>query len=158
VEKGEPVFACVYDPYRKELFHAEKGKGAFLNHSPIVSSRKEELENAHLATASPAFSVLDPEGIKRCAESIQKVMPHSLSVRMLGSVALQLAYVACGRLDGYWEHGKDYYDWVAGALLIKESGGTVTDISGNPFGWGSTGIIAAGTAAIQRQALAVLTH
>jgi myo-inositol-1(or 4)-monophosphatase len=67
---------------------------------------------------------------------------------MLRSVALQLAYVACGSFDGCWEHGKDYYDWLAGALLIQESGGTVTDINGNPFGWGSTGIIAAGTAAI----------
>ncbi len=61
---------------------------------------------------------------------------------MLGSVALQLAYVACGRIDDYWEYGEQFYDWMAGALVVQEAAGAVTDINGDPFTWASTGIIA----------------
>lgn len=66
---------------------------------------------------------------------------------MLGSVALQLAYVACGRMDAYWEYGEQFYDWLAGAFLVQEAkGGVVTDINGEAFTWGSSGIIAGNTA------------
>lgn len=62
---------------------------------------------------------------------------------MLGSVSLQLVYVACGRLDGYWEIGDDYYDWLAGSILVQEAGGTVSDGQGNRLTWGTSGNIAA---------------
>jgi myo-inositol-1(or 4)-monophosphatase len=74
------------------------------------------------------------------------MMMKSFAVKMLGSVKLQLAYVACGRLDGYWEYGSeygDYYDWLAGALIVREAGGMVTDTAGNPFTWGTRGVLAA---------------
>jgi myo-inositol-1(or 4)-monophosphatase len=99
--------------------------------------------NAYLTTSLPSKPAEDIEAATLTVRGIAHLMPKVMAVKMLGSVSLQLAYVASGRLDGYWEFGNDYYDWLAGSLLVIEAGGTVTDGKGNPFTWGTSGIIAA---------------
>jgi len=77
------------------------------------------------------------------AHALSHVLPGVLALRAFGGVSFQLAYVACGRFDGYWEYGHDMVDWMAGSLLVREANGTVTDMQGNDFSWGASGIIAA---------------
>lgn len=78
-------------------------------------------------------------------KAMSQILTKAFAVRMLGSVSLQLAYVACGRLDGYYEFGYELYNWIAGSLLVKEAGGLVADTHGKEFTWGTSGIIAANT-------------
>ncbi|MNK62551.1 Inositol-1-monophosphatase [compost metagenome] len=144
IEDGEAVYGLVYDPYRKECFHAVRGGGAFLNGKSISAARKSRVYDSFLATAPPLVIEEDPVNTELTAWGISRLIPEAFAVRMLGSVALQLAYVACGRIDAYWEFGEQYYDWMAGALIVQEAhGGEVTDIHGRAFTWGCSGIIAA---------------
>ncbi|WP_068612519.1 inositol monophosphatase family protein [Paenibacillus tuaregi] len=142
VENGQPSYALVYDAYRDECFHAFHGQGAFLNGEPTQIARKTRVHDSLLVTAPPAVIVEDPVNTELTIWSIGKLLPEAFAVRLLGSVALQLAYVACGRMDAYWEYGEQLYDWMAGALIVKEAKGSVTDIRGQEFTWGSIGIIA----------------
>ncbi|MGR5965158.1 inositol monophosphatase family protein [Bacillus cereus] len=130
IEDGQPIFSMVYDPYRKEFFYAIRGEGAFLNGEPIKVAHKSKLYDAILATAPPGLTDQDILNTRLVIRSLDKLIPEAFAVRMLGSVALQLAYVACGRLDAYWEHGDEFYDWAAGALLVQEAKGRVVDIHG----------------------------
>ncbi|WDL98437.1 inositol monophosphatase family protein [Alicyclobacillus sp. ALC3] len=142
IRNGEPVLSMIYDPSRQEFFHAVAGQGAYLQGRRIQVSSKIKGYDAMIATAPPSAADQDLENTQRTASSLARLMPQVGATRMLGSVALQLAYVACGRLDGYWEFGSEFYDWVSGALLIREAGGVVSDMYGNAFTWGATGIIA----------------
>ncbi|MEK8129054.1 inositol monophosphatase family protein [Paenibacillus filicis] len=142
VRDGKPAASFVYDPCSQELFHAVAGEGAYLNGQPIHVSQKKGLANAYVTTSLPSRPAEDAESAELTVRGIAQVMPKAMAVKMLGSVSLQLAYVACGKLDGYWEFGSHYYDWLAGALLVQEAGGTVSDSKGNPFTWGTSGIIA----------------
>jgi myo-inositol-1(or 4)-monophosphatase len=143
IRGGKPVVSFVYDPCSQELFHAAAGEGAYLNGRPIQISQKPDLTDAFVTTSLPSNPAEDVEAADLTVRAIAQVMPKVLAVKMLGSVSLQLAYVACGRLDGYWEFGNDFYDWLAGSLLIQEAGGVVSDSKGSPFTWGTSGIIAA---------------
>ncbi|MCZ8520415.1 MULTISPECIES: inositol monophosphatase family protein [Paenibacillus] len=142
IEDGESVFSAVYEPYRREFFHAVRGGGAFLNGTPIRVSGKSSLSEAILATAPPAVQEPDPAVTEAAARSYGKLLPEAFLIRMIGSVALQLAYVASGRMDAYWEYGDSLYNWAAGALLVAEAGGSLSDTAGEPFTWGCRGIIA----------------
>ncbi|WP_426446245.1 inositol monophosphatase family protein [Paenibacillus sp. S-38] len=142
IDGGVPVFSAVYDPHRDEFFHAVRDGGAFLNGRPIRTARKTALSAALLATAPPAVPEPDPAVTEAAARSYGLLLPEAFLIRMMGSVALQLAYVAGGRLDAYWEYGESLYNWAAGALLVSEAGGHVTGPAGEPFTWGCTGIIA----------------
>lgn len=133
-------FALVYDPNREEFFHAIQGKGAYLNNKPIHVTQKTNLSDTILATAPSGWQ--ESEITPLTVQGLSKLTPITFAVRMLGSVALQLAYVACGRLDGYWEYGENIYDWLGAAFLVKEAGGIVSDPQGHTFTWGTTGIIA----------------
>ncbi|WP_025846198.1 inositol monophosphatase family protein [Paenibacillus ehimensis] len=146
MEGGEPVFSLVYDPNRCELFHAARGQGAFLNGTRIRVGEKSALHDAFLVTAPPSLPDEEPLTAQLAADGISKLLPRVFGVRMLGSVALQLAYVASGKMDGYWEFGDDSYDRMAGALLVREAGGIVTDIRDESFTVGSSGIIAGNAA------------
>ncbi|WP_167568763.1 inositol monophosphatase family protein [Brevibacillus migulae] len=143
IREQQPVFSLVYDPYRKELFAAFAGKGAFVNGQPIRVSEKREWPSAFVATAHPSIPAEELEETSFLCGSIARIMPQVAALRMLGSVSLQLAYVAAGRLDGFWEHGYDPHDLMAGALLVQEAGGTVTDSSGQRLTLHGRGIIAA---------------
>lgn len=130
LEKGKPVVAIVYNPIMGELFTAYKGGGALLNGLPIAVSSEENLQNSLLATgfAYDRWSVTDTNYLEFCH------FTHiSHGVRRLGAAAVDLAYVAAGRLDGYWERGLKPWDLAAGVLLVEEAGGLVTDYNGDPL-------------------------
>ncbi|WP_052759683.1 inositol monophosphatase family protein [Paenibacillus sp. DMB20] len=105
--------------------------------------KRKKLSDTILATTPPSFPGKDTEQTRLTLNALSQVLPKAFAVRMLGSVSLQLAYAACGRVDGYYEYGSELYNWMAGSLLVKEAGGVVTDVSGERFGWGTSGIIAA---------------
>ncbi|WP_165423086.1 inositol monophosphatase family protein [Ktedonosporobacter rubrisoli] len=144
MEKEHPVFSLVYDVERKEAFYAYAGAGAFLNGKPLHVACKPDLADAFLATAHPSFMREDVEETQALLKASARIMPRVFALRMLGTVSLQLAYVAAGRLDGYWEYGHDLFDWLAGSLLVKEAGGTVSGIRQDSLaGQYGDGVIAA---------------
>jgi myo-inositol-1(or 4)-monophosphatase len=121
---GDLKIGVVYDPVHKELFYAKKGGKAFLNGTAISVSKKNKLSDSILATGFPYIKKIE----KDCnvPEFIALLM-RSRGVRRLGSAALDLCYVACGRLDGYWEKHLKVWDVSAGGLIAKEAGGKVTN-------------------------------
>lgn len=128
--KGEVIVGVVYDPSRDELFVAEKGKGAYVRGKRMNVSADLLLRNSLLATGLPADrDYAMPINMK----GIQYLAPKVRNIRVVGSAALHLAYVAAGRLSGFWEIGLNSWDIAAGTLLIQESGGKVTDTAGNPY-------------------------
>lgn len=127
--RGEVVAGAVYEPLRDEMFSAERGSGAFLNGQRIRVSSTTELCRSLLATGFP-YTVRDNP--RRTLETFCAVVPHARGIRRLGSAGLDLAYVATGRMDGYWESFLQPWDCAAGCLLVREAGGRVTDYVGNP--------------------------
>lgn len=137
--QGESVAAVVYDPLRNELFSASKGGGAQLDGRRIRVSNNSRLKDSLLCTGFPYRS---GEKLKQWMKTFAALMPRTQSIHRTGSSALDLAYVACGRYDGFWEFGLSEWDIAAGALLVKEAGGLVTDINGSVEFMKSTDIIA----------------
>jgi myo-inositol-1(or 4)-monophosphatase len=131
----------VYDPNRNELFTASKGRGAFLNDRRIRVSKCLRLGDALVGTGFPFREVTR---IDRYTGQLKNIMEKSAGVRRAGAAALDLAYVACGRLDAFWELGLSPWDMAAGALLIQEAGGLVGDLRGEE-GWMESGDIACAT-------------
>lgn len=122
--KGEYQIGLVYDPIQDEMFMASKGEGARLNDTRIRVSNKSNMDYALLATGFPfkkAFPLID------YLKTFATIFPKAAGVRRQGSAALDLAYVAAGRYDGYWEASLQPWDIAAGCLLVKEAGGLVTD-------------------------------
>jgi myo-inositol-1(or 4)-monophosphatase len=142
VKQGRPVLAIVYDATSRELFTAVAGNGATMDGSPMRVSAKPELSLAVLATAIPPTGATSPAEQAQALDLLRAMTNKVFVVRQMGSASLQLAYVAAGRLDGYWEVGRDINDWLAGSLLITEAGGTVTGFGGNPISSKENGIIA----------------
>ena len=126
-EKGRLEVAVVYDPIREELFTAARGSGAQLNDRRIRVTKRDGLEGALLGTGFP-FRM--HEHMDSYLATFKALFPHIADVRRPGSAALDLAYVAAGRLDGFWEIGLNSWDMAAGALLIQEAGGSVCDFKG----------------------------
>ena len=121
------VLGAIYNPYINELFFAERGKGATMNDKKISVSKKEKLINACLVTGFPYTYLDEPNGpLEVFARFIRKGIP----VRRLGSAAIDLAWVAAGRFDGFYEHKLQAWDSAAGFLLVEEAGGKVTDFKG----------------------------
>ena len=135
---GEIIAGVVYDPLRNEMFSAERGKGAFLNGRAIHVSKTKTLQESLTATGFPSR--------KRHASPnvhfYQEFTLRSHGVRRAGSAALDLAYVACGRLDGFWEFNLNPWDTSAGVLLVEEAGGTVTHFDGGKFTLDSREVLA----------------
>ncbi len=127
--KGAPIAAVVYNPIMQELFQASKGKGALLNGKRIQVSQVASLEHSLLATG---FAYDRKENTDNNYVEFCHITQHSQGVRRGGSAALDLAYVAAGRLDGFWERGLKTWDIAAGVLLIEEAGGKVTSYEGQP--------------------------
>jgi len=130
-ENGEPVHAVVFDPLHNELFTASRGSGAHLNGHRIRVSERRGLTGSLIATG---FS---PRERKRAAAQLDCIKPllcEAEDLRCTGSSALDLAHVACGRLDGCFEAGVQPWDMAAGVLLVREAGGRVCDFSGAPIG------------------------
>jgi myo-inositol-1(or 4)-monophosphatase len=143
ISEGRPVFSIVYDPSQRELFVATKSGGATLNDVRLRVSGKSDLRAAVVATALPPFGYGDEGEHRRSVALLGAMSRRVFVVRQMASASLQLAYVAAGRMDAYWETGNDLYDWIAGALLVEEAGGQVTDLAGAPLGSKVNGIAAA---------------
>ncbi|WP_301994108.1 inositol monophosphatase family protein [Brevibacillus laterosporus] len=143
IRNNQPVLSFVYDPSHQEFFHAIANEGAYLNGKRIGVAQKQKLQDSIIATTPPSYAKKDEEVTALTFKGFNQMTPKVFAVRMLGSVSLQLAYVASGRLDGYYEFGYDFYNWIAGALLVQEARGVVTDSRGKNFTWGTFGIIAA---------------
>jgi len=126
--RGALAHGVVYDSNRNELFTASKGRGAFLNDRRIRVSKCLRLGDALVGTGFP-FRELTR--IDRYTGQMKNMMEKSAGVRRAGAAALDLAYVACGRLDAFWEMGLSPWDMAAGALLIQEAGGLVGDLKGD---------------------------
>lgn len=152
-EQDGIVLGVAYDPLREELFHAVKGKGAFLNDQKIAVSRRSGLGECFLATGFPfrEHARIDPY-----LKVFREMFLKSSGVRRAGSAVLDLAYTACGRFDGFWEMGLSPWDVAAGSLLITEAGGIVTDWEGGDhYLFGKT--IVGSNASIHRDMLTIIS-
>lgn len=127
--KGKIENGVIYDPVRQELFTATRGKGAQLNDHRIRVSRHSELNECLLGTGFPSRH--SPEYQAAYVNSLQTLIPQAGDIRRAGAATLDLAYVAAGRLDAFWELGLKPWDIAAGSLMIKEAGGLVCDINGS---------------------------
>ncbi|ABC21877.1 inositol monophosphatase family protein [Rhodospirillum rubrum] len=128
-EKGEIVAGVIYNPILDELYTAEKGNGAFVNDRRLRVSGRRDLAESLFATGIPFQG---KGGHARFLGQLAKVMAKTSGVRRIGAASLDLAYVAAGRVDGYWEEGLHPWDCAAGILLVKEAGGYVTTLDGKP--------------------------
>jgi len=152
-QEGRTVLGIVYEINRSELFYAWEGGGAFLNGQPIHVSKTTSLNNALLATGFPYF---DYELMESYLQSLTVFMRESQGVRRLGSAAVDLAYVACGRFDAFFEYSLHAWDVAAGAFIVREAGGLVSDFSGgDDYLYG--GEILASNLGIYNDTLAVIT-
>jgi myo-inositol-1(or 4)-monophosphatase len=147
--EGDIILGIVYDPLRKEMFTAEKGKGAFLNGHPVRISAIKNINNCLAATGFP-FRKKDL--INEYLKLFKNIFNKVSDIRRAGSAALDLAYLACGRCDVFFEVGLSPWDIAAGSILIKEAGGIVTDFGGGSD-YLSTGNIIAGTPALHGEIL-----
>jgi myo-inositol-1(or 4)-monophosphatase len=139
-EKGEIIAALIYDPIKEEQFHAEKGGGAFLNDRRLRVSGRTRMEDALIGTGIP-FKGHGEHGT--FAAEVERVSAEVAGVRRWGAATLDLAYVAAGRLDGFWERGLSPWDIAAGALLVREAGGYFSTLDGKPWTLGSDAVLAA---------------
>lgn len=127
--KGDLIVAAIFDPHRNEMFTAMKGRGAFMNGQRIHVGLQSDLLQSIVAMGSPPAD----ESMKMSLQGAAALMGAVQSLRMLGSAALMLAWVANGRLTCYWEYDLSCWDVGAGALLVREAGGQITDFEGNEF-------------------------
>jgi myo-inositol-1(or 4)-monophosphatase len=140
-QRGSLAHAVIYDPVKNELFTASKGRGAFLNDRRVRVSKCLRLQDALIGTGFPFKEV---SRLDLYSRQLRTFMQTSAGVRRAGAAALDLAYVACGRLDAFWELGLSPWDMAAGALLIQEAGGLVGDLQGES-GFMQSGDICAAT-------------
>ena len=152
MDRGRLEVGVVYDPVREELFTARRGKGAFLNGRRIRVTSTAAFEGSMLATGFP-FRAKDKMDLY--LGSFRKIFLKTGSIRRAGSAALDLAYIACGRMDGFWEMALQPWDMAAGALLIQEAGGRVTDFFGENK-YLERGHVLAGNRPIHRRMLRLL--
>jgi myo-inositol-1(or 4)-monophosphatase len=149
--EGQIVVGVTYDPTRNEMFAAEKGQGASLNNKPIRVSAAEKLADSLIVTGFP----YDFKQRENFARHLTSFLLQSRGVRRDGSAAIDMAYVACGRFDGFWEEGLNPWDVAAGLLLIEEAGGRVSYYDNSPFSI-YTPPICASNGAIHDEMIAVL--
>jgi myo-inositol-1(or 4)-monophosphatase len=150
--QGRVQAGLVYNPVSDELFTAERGGGAFLNDRRLRVAARKNLAEAVVATGIPHFGRGDHGLFLR---ELAALMPQVAGIRRCGAAALDLAWVAAGRFDGFWERGLSPWDIAAGALLIREAGGFVSDLEGGE-GMFEAGHVVAGNEAIHRELLSVL--
>jgi myo-inositol-1(or 4)-monophosphatase len=128
--EGVLVAGVIYNPVRDELFWAEKGVGAYLNDKRLRVAARTDMRDALFATGTPFHGKPGHDVFLR---EVEYVIAKSAGIRRWGSAALDLAYVAAGRFDGYWERGLNVWDIAAGAVLVREAGGVVTEPDGGDF-------------------------
>ena len=150
--KGVMTQGVVFDPVKNELFTATRGAGAYLNDKRMRVGKRDRINDALIGTGFP-FSKIDL--LERYIEMFRKVTLNCAGIRRPGAAALDLAYVAAGRFDGFWEMGLAPWDMAAGALLVQEAGGLVGDFAGNSD-YMESGEIVAGSPKVFAQLLALV--
>ena len=141
--RGDPILGVVLYPPQNELFHAEKGKGAHLNNAKITVSNTRQINDSILTFCHGR----DQDSVKRMISAFAKLKVINNKVRQLGAAALELCYVACGRVDAFFMTGMKPWDVAAGTIILREAGGRATDFHGDNFNMdshdilGSNGII-----------------
>lgn len=151
--QGEGVVGIVDAPYLGERFEAVQGLGATLNGRPLTVSRVRDLRESLVATGFPSAVRKHPEAV---LDAFGRMLRQAQGIRRPGSAALDLAYVAAGRLEGFWENGLSPWDSAAGALIVMEAGGVVTTCAGDPFDPYLGSLLAANSPQVHAQMLLVL--
>lgn len=147
-EKGEITLGVVYDPFREDVYHAQKGKGSFLNGRPIHVSAADCLRETIISIGTSPY---DRELADANFQRIRRVFDRAQDIRRTGTAALDLAYVACGRTGGFFEPRLSPWDFAAGMLLVQEAGGKVTDFEGEPLGFLKRGSVVASNGKIHEE-------
>jgi myo-inositol-1(or 4)-monophosphatase len=130
--ESQPVMGMVYDPYLNELFYGIRGQGAYLNNAAFEVSRVSSLAGGLIGFGTTPY---DRSKADVTFEAVKKVFAKAQEVRRSGSAALDIVYVACGRLDGFFEMVLQPWDFAAGAIILEEAGGRITDWRGEPVGF-----------------------
>jgi myo-inositol-1(or 4)-monophosphatase len=149
---GQPIVSAIYDPSRRELFTAERGLGTWLNGVPMRVSQADTLIDSLLCTGFPYSVQTDSSYL---LDLFADFLKRARAVRRLGSAAIDMAYVAAGRLDAFWEVKLNPWDVSAGALMVEEAGGQVTGLAGGPFD-SRTGEVVASNGRIHAQMVDVI--
>jgi len=152
--EGELVAGVIYNPVTGDTYTAERGKGAFLNDRRLRVAARSRLRDCVIVTGIPHRG---KEGHERYLTELGAIMPQVAGIRRTGSAATDLAWVAAGRFDGYWERGIQSWDMAAGIVLVREAGGFVSDADGGREML-STGSIVAGNEGIQRDLLKLVAR
>lgn len=147
-EKGEITMGVVYDPFREDVYHAQKGKGSFLNGSPIHVSEAESLSETIVSVGTSPY---DRELSEQNFQRIRRVFDSTQDIRRTGTAAMDLAYVACGRTGGFFEPRLSPWDFAAGQLLVREAGGQVTDFAGETLNLSARGSVVASNGKIHEE-------
>lgn len=137
--RGTMLIGVIYDPVQDEMYVAERGKGAYLRGKRLFVSEHSTLQHSVLACG---FPVEQKYALPRALRQLHTIAPHVRNMRALGSAALHLAYIASGKLTGYWEPDLKLWDVAAGVLIVQEAGGKVTDFYGDSFRIGMTDVAA----------------
>lgn len=155
VYKNEPIIGVVYNPIQNELFYAEKGKKAYMNEKPIHVSQRKELQKSVIGFCNGRETTVM---IKRAIRFYRKLkVQASNSTRQFGSSALELCYVAAGRIEAFETSDLNAYDVAAGAIIVKEAGGKVTDFRGKPFTVASRDLLAS-NGVVHKRLLTILNR
>ena len=152
---GRLEHGLVYDPLREEMFTASRGSGAMLNDRRIRVTKRPDLTGALLGTGYP---FRDQKHLDAYLSMLKTLIMNTAGVRRPGSAALDFAYVAAGRIDGFWELGLAEWDFAAGTLLVREAGGMVTDIGGGERYFETGNVIAGGMKVHQAMLRAIQPH
>lgn len=152
-EKGEITLGIVYDPFREDVFYAQRGKGSFLNGSPIHVSEAGALCETIVAVGTSPY---DRELADKNFARIRRVFDKAQDIRRTGTAAMDLAYVACGRTGGFFEPRLSPWDFAAGQLLVREAGGQVTDFAGEAPGFLKRGSVVASNGKIHEELRALM--
>lgn len=149
----EIVFGVVYNPFSDELFMAELGKGCYLNNKRIKVSNSKKLKDSLIMVGTSSY---DKDMVKGVFEDIIKVFKNSRDIRRSGAAALDLAYVACGRVDGFFERNLKPWDVAAGTILVKEAGGAVSNYIGSDITFENNCNIIASNKEIHQEIFAII--
>jgi myo-inositol-1(or 4)-monophosphatase len=152
--EGQIVAGVIYNPIMDELYTAERGRGAFMNDRRLRVAARKAMPDAVIGTGIPFLGVGDHA---RTLKEIRHVMGEVAGLRRCGAAALDLAWVASGRFDGFWEHGLKPWDMAAGILMVREAGGFVSDAFGGDDMFGTASVIA-GNEHIQGQLRKLIAH
>jgi len=139
IKNQEPVLGVVYFPIQNELYYAQKGKGAFLNNNKLICSSSKQLEDVLIAVGNGS----DLASREKIVKLYSRLKIKNMIIRHTGAAALELCYVATGRFGAFFMAGLKPWDVIAGSLIVKEAGGIVTDLYGNPYRWNSSTLVAA---------------